>query len=377
MKNHDSATAPRSVAAGGLWLASIGVLIYSFTFPGTEFGLEGLDPYVIGVGRSAAAAGLAAVALLAVRAPRPRRDQLPGLTVVCAGVIFGFPVLTTLALDRGASSAHSAVVIGLLPAATAVLAVLRAGERPSRAFWLASAAGAACVTGFALVRGAGRLTVGDLLLFAALLAAAAGYAEGARLTRAMPGWRVISWALILAAPITVPVTAWLLATTDPHWTGRAVLGFGYVTAFSAYLGFFAWYEGLARAGIARASQVQLAQPVLTLVWSALLLDESIDAATALAALGVLVCVALTQRTRVRRDAPAGPAVRVRSVPDDLDQQRDDADAHADRDGEPGRGGAQGGGTDRGEDDHQGARAEQGFGFGPVRSSSHDARPPSR
>ncbi|MBT2209379.1 MULTISPECIES: DMT family transporter [Actinomadura] len=376
MRNHDSATASTPVAAGGLWLASIGVLIYSFTFPGTEFGLEGLDPYVIGVGRSAAAAGLAAIALLAVRARRPRRDQLPGLAVVCAGVIFGFPVLTTLALDRGASSGHSAVVIGLLPAATAVLAVLRAGERPSRAFWLASGAGAACVTGFALVRGAGRLTVGDLLLFAALLAAAAGYAEGARLTRDMPGWRVISWALVLAAPVTVPVTGWLLATTGPHWTGRAALGFGYVTAFSAYLGFFAWYEGLARAGIARASQVQLTQPVLTLVWSALLLEESIDATTALAAVGVLVCVALTQRTRVRRDAPAARG-RVRSVPDDLYQQRDDPDAHADRDGGPGRGGAQGGGAHRGDQDHQGARAEQGFRFGPVRSSSHDARPPSR
>ncbi|QXJ24992.1 DMT family transporter [Actinomadura graeca] len=300
MRNEDSATASTRIALGGLWLAALGVLIYSFTFPATVFGLDGLDPYLIGIGRSAAASALAGVALVAVRARPPHRGQWAGLAVVCAGVIFGFPVLTTLALDHGASSAHAAVVIGLLPAATAVLAVLRAGERPSRAFWLASGAGAACVTGFALVRGAGSVTAADLLLFAALLAAAAGYAEGARLTRAMPGWRVISWALVLAAPVTVPVTAWLLATTGPHWTGRAALGFGYVTAFSAYLGFFAWYEGLARAGIARASQVQLAQPVLTLVWAGVFLDERIDATTAFAAVGVLVCVALTQRTRVRR-----------------------------------------------------------------------------
>ncbi|WP_344266296.1 DMT family transporter, partial [Actinomadura napierensis] len=186
--------------------------------------------------------------------------------------------------------------------------VLRGGERPSRVVWLAGAAGAACVTGFALVRGAGRFSAADLLLFGALLAAAAGYAEGGRLARDMPGWRVISWALVLAAPITVPVTGWLLATTHPHWTGHTVLGFGYVTVFSAYLGFFAWYEGLARAGIARASQVQLAQPVLTLAWSWLLLDESVDAVTVLAAVGVLVCVALTQRTRVRRTPGAFRAV---------------------------------------------------------------------
>jgi drug/metabolite transporter (DMT)-like permease len=304
MRIKNSATAPASIAHAasgpGLWLAALGVLIFSLTLPTTVFGLEGLDPYVIGVGRSAAAAVLAAAALLSVRARAPRRGQWAGFAVVVAGVIFGFPVLSTLALDHGASSAHSAVVVGLLPAATAVCGVLRAGERPSGAFWLASAAGAACVTVFAVIRGAGRLTAADLLLFAALLSAAAGYTEGARLTRDMPGWRVISWALVLAAPITVPVTAWLLATTHPVWTGHAVLGFGYVAAFSAYLGFFAWYEGLARAGIARASQVQLAQPVMTLLWSGVLLGEPIDGTTALGAVAVLVCVALTQRTRVRR-----------------------------------------------------------------------------
>ncbi|MER6816521.1 DMT family transporter [Spirillospora sp. NPDC000708] len=312
MRNKDSATASSPVAGTrpgiGIWLAALGVLIFSFTLPGTEYGLEGLDPYLIGVGRSAAASVLAAIALLSVRARRPCGREWGALAVAAAGVVFGFPILSTLALDRGASSSHSAVVVGLLPAATAVLGVLRAGERPSRAFWLAGASGAACVTGFALIRGAGRFSAADLLLFGALLAAAAGYAEGGRLARDMPGWRVISWALVLAAPITVPVTGGLLATTHPHWTGHAVLGFGYVTAFSAYLGFFAWYEGLARAGIARASQVQLAQPVMTLGWSWLLLGESIDAVTVLGAAGVLVCVALTQRTRVRRAPSAFPVV---------------------------------------------------------------------
>ncbi|TDC50546.1 DMT family transporter [Actinomadura sp. KC345] len=313
MRLQDSATVASPIAGNafgrGLWLASLGVLIYSFTFPATVLALDGLDPYLVGVGRAAAASLPAALALLSVRARRPERGQWAGFAVVVGGVIFGFPLLTTLALDHGASSAHAAVVIGLLPATTAVFGVLRAGERPSRAFWLAAAAGAACVTGFALVRGAGHVTAADLLLFAALVAAAAGYAEGARLTRAMPGWRVISWALVLAAPLTVPLSGWLLATTGPQWTGRAVLGFGYVAAFSAYLGFFAWYEGLARAGIARASQVQLAQPVLTLLWSGMFLAERIDATTALAAVAVLVCVALTQRARIGRSSAAAPERR--------------------------------------------------------------------
>jgi drug/metabolite transporter (DMT)-like permease len=331
MKVNDSATVPPSIAepdaptpgqGAGLGLAGLGVLVFSLTIPATAFALEGLDPYLIGIGRSAAATVLAATALLAVHlrsraaegprgvAARPRGRQWAGVAVTAAGVVFGFPVLSTLALDHGASSAHAAVVVGLLPATTAVLAVLRAGERPSPAFWLAGAAGAVVVTGFAVIRGAGRLTGADLLLFGALLAAAAGYAEGGLLTREMPGWRVISWALLLSAPITVPVTVWLLAATDPQLTGRAAFGFGYVALLSAYLGFFAWYEGLARAGIARAGQVQLAQPLLTLLWSGILLGELIDGPTALAAAGVLVCVALTQRARVRN---APPPVRRRGA----------------------------------------------------------------
>ncbi|TDE39427.1 DMT family transporter [Actinomadura sp. 6K520] len=312
MRAKDSATVRTpipvadTVLGPGLWLAFLGVLVFSFTLPGTVFALEGLDPYLVGIGRAAAASVLAGLALLAAGARPPRGGQWAQLAVAGAGVIFGFPVLSTLALDHGASASHSAVVVGLLPAATAMCGVLRAGERPSGAFWLACAAGAACVTGFGLLRGAGRLTAADLLLFGALGAAAIGYTEGGRLARVMPGWRVISWALVLCAPVTVPVTAWLLATTGPDWTGRAALGFGYVAAFSAYLGFFAWYEGLARAGIARASQVQLAQPVLTLLWSGIFLFERIDLATALAAVAVLVCVVLTQRTRVRRAPPESP-----------------------------------------------------------------------
>ncbi|RFU40274.1 DMT family transporter [Actinomadura logoneensis] len=323
MKDNDSATATGTIAVGGFGLAALGVLTFSFTLPSTEFALRGLDPYLIGVGRNGAAAVLAAIALLAThprltrrhRANPPRQPgaaaerwlpearQVPALLAVAAGVVFGFPMLSTLALDHGSSSAHAAVVVALLPAATAVAAVVRAGERPSPAFWAASGAGLVCVTTFALVRAGGRVTASDLLLFGALLAAAIGYCEGGRLAREMAGWRVISWGLVLSAPVSLPATGWLLATTHPRWTVDSVAGFAYASVFSAFLGFFAWYAGLGRAGIARASQVQLAQPVMTLLWAGLLLGESITAATGLTAVAVLVCVALTQRTRITQRAP--------------------------------------------------------------------------
>jgi drug/metabolite transporter (DMT)-like permease len=40
-----------------------------------------------------------------------------------------------------------------------------------------------------------------------------------------------------------------------------------------FLGFFAWYRGLAIGPMTSVSQVQLSQPVFTLIWSALILGE--------------------------------------------------------------------------------------------------------
>jgi drug/metabolite transporter (DMT)-like permease len=237
-----------------------------------------------------------------MRARRPRGRQWASLAVVALGIVFGFPVLSTLALDHGASSAHAAVVIGLLPVATAVFAVVRAGERPSALFWAASVAGAAFIVAFTLRGGVGRFSPADALLFGALVTAGLGYAEGGRLAREMPGPQVVSWALVLVAPITLPVTVALFAATSAHWSGAAVAGLAYVSGVSMFLGFFAWYAGLAKAGVARASQVQLAQPLLTLLWSWLLLGEHAGIGTVLAAAGVLVCVLLAQRARVSRAA---------------------------------------------------------------------------
>lgn len=274
------------------------MLAFSGTFPATVLALDGLDADLVTFGRATAAGVLAVAALLLARAARPSRRQWPALIMVGLGVVVGAPLLWTIALDIGASSTHAAVVTGLLPAATAMLAVARAGERPSAVFWAAGAAGAGCVVWFTLTRGAGRFTLADLLLFAALIAAAVGYTEGGRLAREMPGWQVISWALVCTLPLSTPLSVWLLITTDQQWTARSVAGMGYVSVISMYLGFFAWYAGLGRAGVARASQLQLVQPLLTVTWSALLLGEVLDVATVFTAAAVLACVALTQRARI-------------------------------------------------------------------------------
>ncbi|HEY5862558.1 MAG TPA: DMT family transporter [Casimicrobiaceae bacterium] len=272
----------------------VGVVAFSLTLPATRYAVAWLDPMFVGLGRALVAALLAAGVLVATRAPWPRRAVFARLALVAAGVVFGFPLFSAYAM-RHVPASHGAVVIGLLPLATAVAGALLAHERPSARFWACAVAGSAVVAGFALWEGGGALPLADLLLVGAVISAAIGYAEGARLSRTLGGWQVISWALVLAAPFAA-IPTWLsldARMAAAPWTAWAA--FAYVAAVSMYLGFFAWYKGLALGGIAAVGQVQLLQPFFTLFASALLLGERLDAATFVAAALVVATIAVGRR----------------------------------------------------------------------------------
>jgi drug/metabolite transporter (DMT)-like permease len=301
-RRHGASVVPRRMLGAlpaGLVLGSLGIVGFSFSLPATRLAVADFDPWVVAFGRATAAAALAAVYLAVTQAPRPTRAQLRSLFIVAAGVVVGFPLLTSLALEVQ-TAAHGAVVIAILPAATAVAAVARAHERPSRAFWLAAGGGLVAVLAFVGTQGKSSPPtpqLGDAFLLGAVVLCAIGYAEGGALSRTLGGPTTICWALVLSAPLTAPVTAAAIGLTDLHAEATAWLGFAYVATVSMFLGFFAWYAGLARGGVARIGQVQLAQPVLTLGWSALLLGEHVGLATLVTALAVLACVAATQRAR--------------------------------------------------------------------------------
>ncbi|MEU9778813.1 DMT family transporter [Streptomyces sp. NPDC047968] len=297
MTVQNSAIASPGIAVGGgTALAGLGVLLFSLTFPATVWGLDGFGPWSLVLLRGVLAALLAGGFLLALRVPVPERRHWGGLAVVGAGVVIGFPLLTTLALQTSTSS-HAAVVVGLLPLTTSVIAVLRTRRRPSRAFWAAAVAGAAAVIAFTVQQSGGALHTSDVYLFAALLVCAAGYTEGGRLASLMPGWQVIGWALVLCLPLSAVGAAAALAVEPVALTAQGVAGLLWVAAVSQFLGLYVWYRGMAGIGIARASQLQLAQPLLTLVWSVALLGEELSAAAPLTAGAVLVCIVVTQRAR--------------------------------------------------------------------------------
>ncbi|MFF0201595.1 DMT family transporter [Streptomyces sp. NPDC005017] len=303
MRAQSSAIAPSRIAvdapqqpAFGVLQAALGVTAFSLTFPATAWGLEGFGPWSLVAVRAVLAALIAGGCLLALRIPLPARAHWPGLAVVAAGVVVGFPLLTTLALQTS-TTAHAAVVVGLLPLTTALFSALRTGTRPSRTFWLAALAGAAAVAAFTVQQSGGALGGADLYLFGALLVCAAGYTEGGRLARVMPGWQVIGWALVLCLPLAVAASAVALSHEPAELTAHSVAGLLWVAAGSQFLGLVVWYRGMAAIGIPKASQLQLAQPLLTLVWSVLLLGEHLTVAAPLTAAAVLVCIAVTQRAR--------------------------------------------------------------------------------
>lgn len=291
---------PVSKTLLGYGLGFIGVVIFGATLPVTRLAVESLDPWFLTAARAAIAGGLGAVGLFALRRPLPRRD-IASLVKIALLVVLGFPALMAVAMQT-VPAAHGGVVLGILPLATAVAAVVVAGERPSPAFWVWGALGAAIVIVFALpdtmVNGGAALEAGDLLLLLATACASFGYAYSARLARTMPGWEVISWAVVLSLPVAAAAT-WLLwpakATSVPL---DAWVALGYLAVFSQFVGFFAWNVGLAMGGISRISQIQLLQTFVTLAIAAVLLGETIDLATIVFAVAVVVVVALGGRARV-------------------------------------------------------------------------------
>ena len=294
-------TPARVLSRSGLGWGFLGVMAFSFTVPVTKVALVGLSPLFIGSGRAVIAALLAAITLATLRARRPTGVQWARVAIVAGGVVVGFPLLTSFALTT-APAGHSAVVIGLLPAATAVAAVLRGGERPTRPVLIFAGAGAVAAMLFASVQhgGLAPLAWSDLLLLGAVVAAAVGYAEGGLLARELGSWQTISWALVVASPLMVALTALSVVQQPPTAAIGSLLAFGYLGVVSMFLGFFAWYRGLAIGPIARVSQIQLVQPVLSIVWAALILRERLDWATVLGGLAVILCAGLAVRTRLDR-----------------------------------------------------------------------------
>jgi drug/metabolite transporter (DMT)-like permease len=283
----------------GMLLGAVGVAIFSLTLPFTRMAVAELNPVFVALGRAVVAAVLAALLLWRMRASWPTKAQIKPLLLSALGCVIGFPVFSSIAM-RYVPAAHGAVVLGILPLATAIFAALRFKERPSVGFWIMAIIGSSLVVGFALQQGGGAFQMADLALFAAVVLAAMGYAEGGRLAQSMGGQQVISWSLVLSMPLLLPLTVWLAWHYGLDASPKAWLSFAYVSVFSMFIGFFFWYKGLAIGGIARVGQVQLLQPFLSLLGAACILGEALTVTNLLFAVAVIAVVGLGRRMNIRR-----------------------------------------------------------------------------
>ena len=293
----------------GLALGLLGVVFFALTVPMTRLAVGAaeapqLPPFFVTAGRAALAGALSCVYLAIVGAPRPQREQLASFALCALGTVVGFPLFLALAL-RHVDAIHAAVVTGVLPLATAIAAAVAFRQRPSPGFWLCALAGAGLVVAFAAWKGGGGLVAADALLLGSVASAAIGYVAGARLSAQMPAERVICWVLVGSLPLTLP--AMLLAWPSQPAGAAAWGGFAYVTVFSMWLGFFAWYRGLALGGTLRVSQVQLVQPFLAMLFAVPLLGERIDAGTVAFTLAVVATVFVGRLTSVGQPAVASVA----------------------------------------------------------------------
>ena len=289
-----------SDTARGYLLGLAAVVIFGLTLPATRIAVAELPATFVGLGRALVAAIIAAVFLKLGQAPRPTRTQLGRLAIASAGIIFGFPLFSAIAM-KTAPASHGGVVLGILPLATALAGVIFARERPSLGFWLCGLAGTASVVVFSLLDGGAEVYAADFLLLLAIVSAAVGYAISGDLSRTLGGWQVISWALVISVPALLVPVLWVLP--DVNWSAslRAWLSFAYVAVFSQFLGFFFWNRAMAIAGVARVGQLQLFQIFVTLIGSWALIGEQIKPITLVFAIIVFATVWLGRRMQVRRD----------------------------------------------------------------------------
>lgn len=290
------------LSQSGLFWGFVGVAAFSFTVPLTRVTVEGnaLPPLFVGAGRAVVAAVLAGAVLVFTRQRLPSFKESASVLIVMLGAVLGFPLLISYALTVTTAS-HGASIIALLPATTAIVASIRTRSYPSRRFWVAAIVGALIAVTLSFyqsgTKGSISFSSADLLLFLAVILCAMGYAEGGVVAKTLGSWQTISWALVMALPITLPFSFYIARSEPLEASIQQWLAFSYLCVVSMYLGFFAWYRGMSIGPMAQVSQIQLVQPVLSLVWSFIFLSEEIGVVTILGSGLVITCSVIAIRTK--------------------------------------------------------------------------------
>ncbi len=283
----------------GLGWGLLGVLMFSGGIPATRLAVAELPVIFVGSGRAVVAGLLSLLLLLLLKQKIPARQHWPALAVVAFGAVFAYPIFSAVAMQT-VDASHGILVSSVMPLFTAVFGAWLGKQWPKAGFWCCALTGSAVVlwyaAGFATGTGysSAGLSSGDCWLMLACICCGLSYAQGGLLARDIGSWQVICWALVFSLPLLLPL-CWYFQPTQYAVSVQSWLGFAYLAVFSMFLGFFAWYKGLALGGVAQISQLQLLTPFLAFSWSALWLGETISMLQWLVAAVVVLAIGLGRK----------------------------------------------------------------------------------
>lgn len=287
--------------SAGVALGLLGTLGFSGTPVATRIAVADFSPLGITCWRIVVAGLLGALTLyLTGRTALPDRRHIPGIVILGLGLAVGYPFFLAVAL-QSVPAAHSAIVTGLTPATTAIIAVLRTGERPGTAFWIACAVGTGGVLYYAYDAGAGQFSAADGWLVLTLLCVGLAYVEGGRVSAQLGGATALCWAMLFLTPFAAVPLLWTLQDADLGSIAPSVwMAMAYLGLVSMFLASILWYRGLALGGIARIGQINLLLPVTTLMWSAIILGEKITNTAIVCAVIVFAAMMVCLKSDAKR-----------------------------------------------------------------------------
>ena len=287
-----------SIETKGMLIGFVGISIFSLTLPFTQMAVNEMSPFFVAFARASIAGICALILLIFTKSKFPNKIQIRRLIIIVIGVIYGFPIFTSIAMKTLPSS-HSGIVLGILPLAMSLFAAIKYKEKPSSSFWMISIFGTFIVISYTFIDNNGSLMIEDLWLLFAILFAAIGYSEGGTLAKEMGSIGVISWALVISLPINLFASYLFYEINYASISFQAIISLTYVGLFSMFIGFFFWYKGIAIGGISRVGQVQLIQPFLTIVGAYFLTNEKITTLNILFAFMVLIVIVIGRKTKIQ------------------------------------------------------------------------------
>jgi drug/metabolite transporter (DMT)-like permease len=284
----------------------IAMLGFGATFIAIALAKEGFDPTIVGVGRIVPA-GIGAIIGLKMAGQKllPPREAFKWVVVISLGIIIGFPIFSTLAMQT-IPAGDAGLIVAIGPILTAVTALFYGHARPRNAFWIAAAIGTVGAIAFAITRsGHGVFSSGGsiwgyvLMGVAMFLSSNANIAGATLVKRGYKAFYVIMWAIVISIPVLLPITiidliAHPITAMPPV---SAWIGFAWASLFSIFMGHYFWNSALATIGVVKASQLQLIQPIFTMFFALWILGEPINPLTLAAAAVIIGSVAISQRLK--------------------------------------------------------------------------------